>query len=98
MAVSTNTRAWLHGIGAAFIGAGATSLSTTFAAPTQFNFTTRLGLQHLAIVCLVSGIGAVATYLAKSPLPLSSVTATETTHATAPDGTTKETTSAVKIE
>ncbi len=97
MALSPSTRAWIHGLGAAFIGAVAATLTTTLSAPGQFNFTTLQGLQHIALSAFVAGVGSSAAYLMKSPLP-SAMTATETQSVETPDGTTKTATSTVKVE
>ena len=67
--MTENTKVWLHGLGAAFIGASSTSLSTILVAPDRFNMTTISGAWHLLVVALVSGAVAAAGYLSKSPLP-----------------------------
>jgi len=67
--MSKNTRLWLHGLGAAFIGGAATSLATILVDSERFNIGTFLGLQHLAVVAVVAGIVSAAGYLKQSPLP-----------------------------
>ena len=67
--MSPNTRLWLHGLGAAFIGGAATSLATILVDSEKFNIDTFLGLQHLAVVAVVAGIVSAAGYLKQSPLP-----------------------------
>lgn len=62
------TKVWLHTIVAAAIGAVSAAITTTIASPSTFNFTT-VGLQHLATVCGVSALLAVAAVLKQSPLP-----------------------------
>lgn len=63
-----NWKAWLHGILAAAIGAGATGFSTVIVSPQTFNFT-HAGLINLAQVCGLSALLAVAAVLKQSPLP-----------------------------
>lgn len=65
-------RAWLHGLGAAFIGGGASAI----AADQGLVLAQRMGvdvpmlnLKALAIVFLSSGIINAALYLKASPLP-----------------------------
>jgi hypothetical protein len=67
--MTQNTRLWLHGLGAAFIGGGATSLSTVLVAPDRFNMTSLSGFEHLLTVAIVAGIVSAAGYLKQSPLP-----------------------------
>jgi len=67
--MSNSTRLWLHGLGAAFIGGGATSLSTVLVAPDRFNMTSLSGFGHLVVVAIVAGIVSAAGYLKQSPLP-----------------------------
>lgn len=69
MKLSDNTRIWLHGLGAAFIGASATSISTIVVAPAVFNLSSLSGAGHVVLVSAVSGCVSAAGYLAKSPLP-----------------------------
>lgn len=66
--LSSNTRAWLHGLFAIVISAFATSASGIIMLPTVFNFS------HDGIINMIKVAGAPAllaafTYLKQSPLP-----------------------------
>ena len=74
--LSPNTRIWLRGLGAAFIGAFSTSILTSAIDPTKFNFSVA-GMRSLAGPALASGALATFFYLKKSPMP-SSTKSTET--------------------
>lgn len=65
-------RIWLHGLGAAFVGGGASALT----ADQGLSLAARMGvdvpvlnLQALGIVFLSAGISSAAMYLKQSPLP-----------------------------
>lgn len=65
-------RIWLHGLGAAFVGGGASALT----ADQGLSLAQRMGvdvpvlnLQALGIVFLSAGISSAAMYLKQSPLP-----------------------------
>jgi hypothetical protein len=72
-----NTRIWLHGLGSAAIGTAASSVSAMWAAPETFNFS-HAGLAKLGQISAASAFFAAVLYLKQSPLPVSSVTVTET--------------------
>lgn len=59
---------WLHGLGSAFIGGGATAISAMIIEPATFNLTT--GLKSMAALALISGIVNASFYLRASPLPV----------------------------
>lgn len=63
------TRAWLHGLLAAFIGAFASSAGAILVAPDRFNLTSVLGLRNVALSSIISGFVAAMAYLKQSPLP-----------------------------
>lgn len=67
--MSTNTRIWLHGLGAAFIGGAGTSLATIVVDSSKFNLTTLIGFGHVLIVAVVAGLISAGGYLKQSPLP-----------------------------
>jgi len=69
MVVSQNTKVWLHGLGAAFLGALGSSIGTVAVAPDRFNVTSIAGVKNVIVSSLVSGILAVGLYLTKSPMP-----------------------------
>lgn len=98
MALSNTTKSWLHGLGAAFIGASAATLTTVLSAPQQYNFTTRSGLVHIALSAVVAGVGSAAAYLLKSPLPGTVTAVEEKKVVETPEATTTTTTTAVKQE
>ena len=58
---------WLKGLIAAFIAAGANSITVVVVDPVAFNFGSQI--KKTLTVALVSGILAAAAYLAKSPVP-----------------------------
>jgi len=58
---------WLKGLLAAFIGAGANSITVVVVDPVAFNFGSQI--KKTMTVALVSGVVAAAGYLAKSPVP-----------------------------
>lgn len=60
-------KTWLHGLGAAFIGGGASSIVVMVIDPQKFNFGD--GLANLGAVFFVSGLLKAAAYLSQSPLP-----------------------------
>ena len=76
---------WFYGLGAAFIGGGATAITSGLTsmgfAPEKFNLQDVNGIQHLlglmAANFLVSGILSAAFYLRQSPLPATSTGNTE---------------------
>ena len=63
-----NTKAWLHGLAGAAIGAIGSSVSVMIVDPTTFNFTPA-GWLKLGEISLVSAVLAAALYLKQSPLP-----------------------------
>lgn len=63
-----NLRQWLHGLGAAVIGAAATAGSALIADPSGFNFT-KHGLEDFAKLLGVPALFAAFAYLKQSPLP-----------------------------
>ena len=73
--MTNRIRVWLYGLGAAFIGGGASAvtagISVNLIDPNDFNFAE--GLWHtltlMAVAFLVNGVLHVFGYLAKSPLP-----------------------------
>lgn len=71
----STTRHWIHGLGAAFIGGGASAVSAAFSAalidPTKFNLGDGLGctLKMMVTSFLVSGLLTMFAYLKQSPLP-----------------------------
>jgi hypothetical protein len=67
--MTTPTRVWLHGLGAAFIGASASSVGAILVAPDRFNLTTMSGLRNVILSSGLSGLSAAALYLKSSPLP-----------------------------
>jgi hypothetical protein len=78
---------WLHGLGAALIGAVATAVPLALADPHDFDFS-RHGLIDFARIIGFPAILAVAAYLKQSPLPSASSTVTATvtkTVSTTPD-------------
>lgn len=72
-----NTRTWLHGLIAAFLGGGASALTSVFAgmqiAPQTFNtlsdWNTAQVFKLATITFLVNGTLSAAAYLKQSPLP-----------------------------
>lgn len=62
-------KTWLMGIGSAFIGSAANSVTLIILDPLTFNL--QEGLKRVLTVAVVSGILAVAFYLKESPLPKS---------------------------
>lgn len=95
MALSQNTKLWIHGLAAAFIGAAATTLTTTLSAPGTFNFATPDGLKHVGLSALISGAVAAAGYLIKSPVPSDVTVVAQAKEVTTADGTTTKTSSSV---
>ena len=74
--MTTNTIAWLHGLGAAFIGTAASSLGAILVAPDRFNLTTLSGLRNVVLASGLAGLSAAALYLKSSPLPALDTTTT----------------------
>jgi hypothetical protein len=68
-------KSWLHGLGAAFIGGGASAVTAGVVAPAinpqAFNFGAQIGplAKLAAAIFVVSGAMSAFAYLAKSPLP-----------------------------
>lgn len=62
---------WLHGLGAAAIGAAATAASAALVDSQTFNLS-HAGLLALAKVSVLAALIAALAYLTKSPLPPSS--------------------------
>jgi len=87
--MNSNTKIWLHGLGAALIGGGATSVVSAFGASmidsAKFNLQSAHGVAStfglMGITFLCGGILNTMFYLKQSPLPVVqvSVTKTETT-------------------
>lgn len=75
--MTSNFKAWLHGLGASTIQAAAGALGGMVTLPTVFNFS-HDGLLNVAKVMTVPAILAAAGYLKQSPLPASAVTVTTT--------------------
>lgn len=67
--MTPNTKIWLHGLGAAFIGAAASSIGPMLVAPDRFNLTSVAGLRSVALASIISGVVSAAAYLKTSPLP-----------------------------
>jgi len=85
--MNANTRAWLHGLGAAFIGTAASSLGAILVAPNDFNLTTMHGMRNVVLASGLSGITAAAAYLKSSPLPPLQITTVVDNPKIASDGT-----------
>ncbi len=66
--MTTTTKAWIHGLVAAGIGAIATAASGVLALPTVFNFT-HDGLMNVLKLTMVPTLLQVFAYLKQSPLP-----------------------------
>lgn len=69
----SNWMKWLHGLGAAFIGAFATAASGAITLPNVFSFT-HSGMINFAKVCTVPAMLSAFAYLKQSPLPSSETT------------------------
>lgn len=75
--MTTNTRKWLKGLGAAFIGGGASAVTSGLTsmgiAPDKFNMTDLAGVTRLLVLIaanfLISGILSMFFFLRQSPLP-----------------------------
>jgi hypothetical protein len=67
--VTDNTKVWMHGLGAAFIGAAASSLGAIMVAPDRFNLNSLMGLRNVVLASVFSGVSSAAAYLKASPLP-----------------------------
>jgi hypothetical protein len=95
--MSDTTRAWLHGLTAAFVGAAASSLSTMLVAPETFNLTTMTGFRKLVLASGLSGVVSAAAYLKTSPLPQPD-TLQRTSKTVTPEGavTTTQTTATIQ--
>lgn len=71
----TNLEVWLHGLIAAFVGGGASAVTTGIVAPAiapqAFNFHEQFSplLQLMGALFVVNGLMAAFAYLAKSPVP-----------------------------
>ena len=74
--MTANTKAWLHGLGAAFIGAAASSLGAILVAPDRFNLTSLSGCRNVILASGLSGLSAATFYLKSSPLPALEITTT----------------------
>jgi hypothetical protein len=72
-----NFRTWLHGLGAAAIGAAATAGSAALAVPSAFNLT-RAGIGNFLKLLGIPALVAVFAYLKQSPLPADDPADTET--------------------
>lgn len=67
--MTDNTKVWLHGLLAAFIGATASSIGPMLVAPDRFNLTSGAGVRSVFLASIISGIVAAAAFLKQSPLP-----------------------------
>ena len=65
--VAMNWRAWLHGLGSAFLGGGANVVATMIIDAKDFNVET--GIQKILALWFASGLISAALYLKQSPLP-----------------------------
>lgn len=65
--VAMNWKAWLHGLGSAFIGGGANVVAALVIDPENFNLAE--GVQKVLTLWLASGGISAALYLKQSPLP-----------------------------
>lgn len=63
-----NWKAWIHGLGSAFIGGGANVVATMVIDPDDFNITNG-GISRIGALWMASGIVSAALYLKQSPLP-----------------------------
>lgn len=68
MAMTYRTRIWLHGAVAALVNGFFSSVAVVIVDPTDFNLFGGGG-EKLLMVCAVSGIVGLATYLKAHPLP-----------------------------
>lgn len=93
--MTPTTKAWLHGLGAAFIGSAASSLGSMLVAPAQFNLTSLVGFRNVVLSSLISGALAATLYLKSSPLPPLNQTVEES-HAVINAGNTQATVDSVK--
>ncbi len=95
--MTTTTRKWIHGLGAAFIGGGAAAvvsgLTSMGIAPEKFNLQNASGMLHLlglvAANFIFNGILSAMFFLRQAPLPdgdISTVAVSSVTHS--PDSTT----------
>lgn len=81
MPISSRVKHWLHGLGAAFIGGGATvivSQTGLAMAQTVGVHSILMDLKTMGIVFVSSGVVATMNYLKQSPLPPESTGNTET--------------------
>lgn len=67
--MTDTTKVWLHGLGAAFVGAAASAIGPMLIAPDRFNLTSLAGLRSVFLASLISGGVAAAAFLRQSPLP-----------------------------
>lgn len=79
--MNETANAWLHSLLAAAIGGASNALLGAAAMPDTFNFTHQ-GWINLGKLAAMGAIVPVLTLLKQSPLPASSVTATQTTSVT----------------
>ena len=83
--MSTRAQKWIYGMGSAFIGGGASAVTSGLTsmgfAPDKFNLSSLSGFGHVAALSLanfmVSGGLSVMFYLRQSPLPAESTGQTE---------------------
>lgn len=61
-------KTWVHSLVAAAVSAAASGVTLVIVDPASFNFSGG-GLKHLAAVCGVQALIAVAAFLKQSPLP-----------------------------
>jgi len=82
--MESSTRKWIHGLGAAAIGGGASAVTAgvTVSAirPDSFNFAGQVWptLELMGVLFVVNGIMSAFAYLKQSPLPLESIEVQET--------------------
>lgn len=62
-----NWKPWLHGLGSAFIGGGASAVSASIIDPATFNIGDGFG--NMLSLWAVNGLVGAAFYLKQSPLP-----------------------------
>ncbi len=62
-----NWKPWLHGLGSAFVGGAANSISAMVIDPVDFNL--QEGLHKVLSMWAVSGLISAGLYLKQSPLP-----------------------------
>jgi hypothetical protein len=79
--MNETAKAWIHSLIAAAIGGASNSLLGVVVMPDTFNFTPQ-GWANMGKIALVGAVVPVLTLLKQSPLPASSITATQITSVT----------------